>query len=203
MAKTKKTKKMRNKKEKRNRSTDIELRELEEGKNRTIGGYALKYSQRSEILTDYWGDEFVEEFAAGAFDKSLKERNQKALWNHKSELPLGSVKSGTLRFNSDSTGLNYDIDLPNNSWGDDALESIKRGDVDGSSFAFTVIDDKWSEVEIEGRTILKRTVLEAEINEVSPCTFPAYSSSEIKMRSLKDYKNEKEKRKRLILLTKI
>lgn len=196
-------KKMKNEKETRNRSTDIELREINEENNRTIGGYALKYNQRSEILTDYWGDEFVEEFAQGAFDKSLQERSQKALWNHKSEFPLGSVKSGTLRFNSDSTGLNYDIDLPNNSWGDDALESIKRGDVDGSSFAFTVIDDKWSEIEIEGRTMLKRTVLEAEIHEVSPSTFPAYSSSEIKLRSLKSYKNEKKRRKKLILLTKI
>ena len=196
-------KKMKNEKETRNRPTNIELRELEKEGNRTIGGYALKYNERSEILTDYWGDEFVEEFAPGAFEKSLQERNQKALWNHKTELPLGSVKSGTLRFNSDSTGLNYDIDLPNNSWGDDALESIKRGDVDGSSFAFTVVDDKWSEIEIEGRTILKRTVLEAEIHEVSPSTFPAYSSSEIKLRSLKNYKNEKKSRKRLILLTKI
>lgn len=199
-------KRKKNKKEIRNISADLELRTItdeEDEEKRTVGGYALKYNQQSDVLRDYWGDEFVEEFAEGAFDESLQERNQKALWNHKSEYPLGSVQSGTLRFNSDDTGLNYDIDLPNNSWGDDALESIKRGDVDGSSFGFKVTNDKWSETEIDGKTILKRTVLEAELYEVSPVTFPAYNSSDVKLRSLKDYKENKDKIKRLVLLTKI
>ncbi|MCB5640427.1 HK97 family phage prohead protease, partial [Erysipelatoclostridium ramosum] len=68
----------------------------------------------------------------------------KALWNHDTSRPLGSTKTDTLRFNmGDTTGLNYDIDLPNNTWGNDVRESVKRGDVDGSSFGFICLEDKW------------------------------------------------------------
>lgn len=195
-------------KEVRQLNSKLELRAIIDGQqeSRTIGGYALKYNELSEIMYDYWGDEFVEEFAPGAFDESLQKRDQKALWNHKMEMPLGSVKANTLRFNSDTTGLSYDIDLPNNSWGNDALESVRRGDVDGSSFGFICVSggDKWSKVVIDGREIYRRTIMKAELYEVSPCTFPAYSSSEINVRSLEDFKKEQhsnELRKRLILKT--
>ncbi len=46
--------------------------------------------------------------------------------------------------------MNYDIDLPNNTWGNDVRESVKRGDVDGSSFGFICLEDKWSKVQHEG-----------------------------------------------------
>ncbi|MCG4548531.1 HK97 family phage prohead protease [Mediterraneibacter faecis] len=47
----------------------------------------------------------------------------KALWNHDTSRPLGNTKTDTLRFNTgDTTGLNYDIDLPNNTWGNDVRE---------------------------------------------------------------------------------
>jgi HK97 family phage prohead protease len=186
--------------------TGLEVRAIDDTSRKTIGGYALRYNQQSEVMRDWWGDRFVEEFATGAFDASLQKRNQKALWNHRADMPLGSVQSGTLRFNSDTTGLNYDVDLPNNTWGNDAYESIQRRDVDGSSFGFKCLNDKWSEVEVNGEMILKRTILEAELFEVSPATFPAYNSSEINCRSLDSYREEKqkaEKRKKIILLTQI
>lgn len=184
---------------------NLEVRAITEGEEKlTIGGYAVKYNSPT-LIRDRWGDEFLEEISAGAFDKSLQKRNQKALWNHDSSRPLGSVSSGTLRFNSDSSGLNYDVDLPNNSYGTDAYESVKRGDVDGSSFGFKCLENVWSKVEYEGREIYKRSITEAELLEVSPCTFPAYDSSEISVRSIDESRNEesaqKELRKKLLLKT--
>jgi len=182
----------------------IEVRASVEGENKTIGGYAVKYNLPT-LMRDRWGDEFLEEISSGAFDKSLQERSQKALWNHDTSKPLGSCKSGTLRFNSDTIGLNYDIDVPNNSWGADAYESVSRGDVDGSSFGFRCLNDVWSKVTYEGREIYKRSIIEAELFEVSPCTFPAYDSSEISCRSLETFKEEVRKRedlrKKLIIQT--
>ena len=189
---------------------NIEIR-ANEGEKRTIGGYAVKYNTPT-LITDRWGDQFLEEIAVGAFDDALKEKKQKALWNHDSSKPLGSCKAGTLRFNSDSTGLNYDIDIPNNSWGNDVYESVQRGDVDGSSFGFICLDNIWSKVQRDGKEILKRTIMKADLFEVSPCTFPAYESSEISCRSFEKAKEglkipnceiEKERLRSEILLNEV
>lgn len=194
-----------NEKEIRQLATEkIEIRAAMEGQKKTIGGYAVKYNSPT-LMRDRWGDEFLEEISSGAFDKSLQNRSQKALWNHDTSKPLGSVLAGTLRFNSDTSGLNYDIDLPNNTYGNDAYESVQRGDVDGSSFGFICNDDIWSKVQYEGREIYKRSIVEADLFEVSPCTFPAYDSSDMCCRSLETFKeglNQKENlRRKLIIQT--
>jgi HK97 family phage prohead protease len=183
---------------------NVEVRSVTEGEKRTIGGYAIKYNQQSQPIRDRWGDRFIEEFAPGAFDESLEKRTQKALWNHKAEFPLGSVKSGTLRVNSDNVGLAFENDLPSNSWGNDAYESINRGDVDGVSFGFRCLEDKWSKVTVGEEEVYKRTVMKAELYEISPTTFPAYESSEVSCRSLEDFKNElknRELRRKLLIQT--
>lgn len=179
----------------------IEVRAATDGQKKTIGGYAVKYNSPT-LIQDRWGDEFLEEVSSGAFDKSLQNRNQKALWNHDVSRPLGSVSASTLRFNSDMSGLNYDIDLPNNTYGNDAYESVMRGDVDGSSFGFKCISDIWSKIQYEGREVYKRSIVEADLFEVSPCTFPAYDSSEMSCRSLETFKEDikkEELRKKLII----
>jgi HK97 family phage prohead protease len=180
----------------------IEVRAVGDGQKKTVGGYAVRYNTPT-LITDRWGDQFLEEISLGAFDKSLQNRNQKALWNHDSSKPLGSVSVGTLRFNADASGLNYEVDLPNNSYGNDAFESIQRGDVSGSSFGFKVTNDVFSKIQYEGKEIYKRSIVEAELLEVSPCTFPAYDSSEINVRSLEDFKKHEKsyQRKKLILKT--
>lgn len=182
-------------KETRHLSTRIETRAKKDGKAKGLHGYAVEYNKESKPMLDIWGDEFVEEVAPEAFAESLQERNQVALFNHNVDLILGSVKAGTLQLTSDNTGLNFDIDLPGTTAGHDCWESVNRGDIDGVSFTFRAIDDKWSEVERDGKTILKRTILKADLFEISPCTFPAYPDSQVSCRSLDEHKNELAKRK--------
>lgn len=155
--------------------------------SRIISGYAVKYNMRSEIMCDYWGDQFVEEFAPGAFDEALQRGDQKCLWNHDSNYPLGAVRANTLSLTSDNDGLHYEADVPRNTWGNDALESIGRGDVDGSSFMFRALNDQWSMIDIDGDEIYKRTIIKADIYEVSPTTFPAYPDSEVNVREFKEH----------------
>lgn len=69
--------------------------------------------------------------------------------------------------------------------------------MDGSSFGFICQEDKWSKVEYEGEQIYKRSVVKAELLEVSPCTFPAYDSSEISCRSFEKVKEEAKEEIRL------
>jgi len=180
-----------------------EVRQMgDEGKEYTqIEGYAVMYNKQSEIMYDYWGDGFVERFAAGAFTESLAERNQKALWNHNWSMPLGSVKAGTLGLMDGTDGLRYLIDIPNNTWGHDAAESIGRGDTDGTSFGFRALEDMWEITQIDGEDVYIRTVMKAELYEVSPCTMPAYPDSTSEARSIKcrdHVKNvDMDKRRRL------
>lgn len=166
--------------------SSVELRESEDGK-RTITGYAVKWNQLSERLGYYY--RFRERFTKGAFADSLKSDTQKAHWNHNTDTVLGSTRSGTLRLLEDDTGLRFENDLPNNSWGNDAYESIKRGDVDGVSFAFRKEVEEWDESDPDN---IVRTISKAKLREVSPTPYPAYPQSEVQARNYDPYKEYKD-----------
>ena len=181
----------------------LEVRTIEGTENRVVGGYVNKFNQQSSLMRDRWGDEFVEVISESAFNKTLETKSQKALWNHNTDLVLGSVSAGTLNLFVDGIGLRCEITLPNTTWGNDAYESIQRGDVDGMSFGFRCVEDMWSKTQYEDREIYKRTILEVELFEVSPCVFPAYPDSQINCRSLESFKEEhkSEQRRKLLIKT--
>ncbi|WP_019850633.1 HK97 family phage prohead protease [Desulfitobacterium sp. PCE1] len=166
---------------------DMEIRKKEDG-TRSIAGYVVKWNTRSELI---WG-EFYEKVAKGAFAKSLEENTIKALWNHRTDFVLGSTKNATLRLNEDDIGLIFELDLPNNSWGNDAFESISRGDVDGVSFGFFTRNDKWEYLKDED--VYERTLLDVDLKEISPTPWPANPSSEVYKRSLDMLPNTREQR---------
>ncbi|KXO02450.1 peptidase U35 [Bacillus thuringiensis] len=166
----------------------IEVREVneDEGK-RTISG-SIKYNNESAEMRDWWGDTFVEEIAEGAFDESLKVRDVVGIWSHDTSQVLGNTKSKTLRIENDKKELRFELDIPNTTVGNDAWELIKRGDVDGVSFGMKVTKDKWSSEEREDGKLYKRSILNAELYEISPVAFPAYPTNEVSVRSLDDFK---------------
>lgn len=171
----------------------IEIREAEgEESTRTITG-AIKYNTDSEEMRDIWGDTFIEQITAGAFDDSLKTRGVVGLWSHDTSQVLGNTKSGTLRVESNANELRFELDLPNTTVGNDTWESIRRGDVDGVSFGMRVTKDKWSSEDREGGKVYKRSILNAELYEISPVAFPAYPSNEVTARSLQEFKDEEKR----------
>ncbi|KAF1084846.1 Phage capsid family protein [Sporotomaculum syntrophicum] len=176
----------------------LEVRQAGEDGKRTIAG-VIRYDTESAVMRDFWGDSFVEELGAGCFDGSLKTRAVVGLWSHDTSQVLGNTKAGTLRVNSDTTGLNFELDLPDTQAGNDAWESIRRGDVDGVSFGMRVVKDKWSRVERDNKKLYKRSILDAELYEISPVAFPAYPSNEVNCRSLEEYKKSREGKKTMNL----
>jgi phage head maturation protease len=83
------------------------------------------------------------------------------------------------------------FESPKTSLGDEALESIRRKDVLGSSFAFTVKEDKW-EIQPDGSYI--RTILAFDrLYDCSIVYTPAYSDTSVAVRSLNDIKEQKNK----------
>lgn len=157
---------------------DLEIR-ADEGQPVIVKGYAARFEKLSVPL---WG--FKEKIRAGAFAESLKSnRTIKALWNHNSDFPLGSTKNGTLTLAEDEKGLRFEFTPPDTSWGKDAIESIKRGDVDGVSFGFRVRKDEWDETDPKN---IVRTLIDVDLIEISPTPFPAYPSTSASVRSFRE-----------------
>lgn len=178
--------------------SQIEIRENDDGK-RTITGYAVKWDMRS-VKMGYW-KRFQEVFKRGAFTDTLKNDNQKALWSHDTSQVLGSTKNNTLRLSEDSVGLRFELDLPSTQLGNDAYELVKRGDVDGVSFGFSMQGESWDEADPDN---IIRSVTKAKLMEISPVAFPAYPDSQVSARSYDPYKKHKElndKRKKILLRT--
>lgn len=175
----------------RTQATEIELR-TNENETKGITGYAVKWEELSQEIGYFY--KFREKFEKGAFKDSLEADTQRALWNHNTDIVLGNTKNNTLRLKEDKIGLRFDIDLPNNTWGNDVYESVQRGDVDGVSFGFKMTKEEWDETDPEN---VVRTVKGAKLFEVSPTPFPAYEgASEVSARSIDDpYKKYKEQQK--------
>lgn len=188
------------------RESSIEIRENDDG-NRTLTGYAVKWEMKSHPLGYF--QRFKEQFKKGAFAESLTKEDQRYLWSHDTSKILGRTKNGTLRLYEDDIGLRFELDLPNTTLGNDAYESIKRGDVDGVSFGFRMKKEEWDETDPDN---VVRTISQADLFEVSAVGFPAYPDSQVAARSNDPYqqhleekqqKQIEQRRRRLSLLTQI
>lgn len=147
----------------------------QEGTAPQLNGYAAVFDQLSVVLYGM----FREKIERGAFASTLSD-DVRALWNHNPDYVLGRTKAGTLSLAEDSHGLRVQIDPPNTQAGHDAVESIRRGDVDQMSFMFDVLEDTWDKDD-EGQII--RTLRKVKLYEVSPVAFPAYPATEISARA--------------------
>ena len=166
--------------------------------SRTVEGYAVVFNSQSEDLGFY---ETIN--PAAITEDVLKRSDVFCLFNHDLDKVLARSKYGTgsLQLQLDEQGLKYTFTAPNTDLGDELLEYLRRGDIDSSSFAFTVSTDEGSEVWTTGtdgrqyREILKID----ELHDVSPVWNPAYSSTSVsqrtldKLNQLREMQDEKEK----------
>jgi len=165
----------------------IQLR-ANNSENRTIDGYASVFDSLSEDLGGF--RELVDKNAfAGVIEKS----DVFALLNHNSDrgiLARSKQGTGTLSLSIDGKGLHYSFESPATALGDEAIEMIKRGDIDSSSFAFTVESDKWDK-QADGTYI--RTILKfGQLFDISPVYQPAYQSTTACKRFLEIQEENKE-----------
>lgn len=166
--------------------TEFRIQE-KEGEPTKIVGYAAKFNQNSEEM---WGT--IERIKPGAFSEAILRSDVRALWNHDSNHVLGRTKSNTLTLKEDEVGLFYEITPPDTQTAKDLIESIKRGDVDQSSFAFTVDVVEWDTSE---QTRIRTIIKVKELYDVSPVTYPAYPTATVGVRSFEEIaKEEFEKR---------
>lgn len=156
------------------RAFAIEFR-VEGDEKPKIRGYAAVFNKMSDELGG-----FRENIAPGAFKKTLKEADVRALYNHNPDVVLGRTSNGSLTLREDDRGLWMEIEPPDTAQARDVMTLIQRGDVDQASFAFKVIKDTWKNVNGETPT---RTLDEVQLFDVSAVTYPAYPQTSVDVRA--------------------
>lgn len=169
-----------------------QLQERADGALPLIVGYASVFFRADDPGTEYelwpadqWGPRVVERIMPTAFDRAAKEDDVRALFNHDTNVVLGRSGAGTLRLSVDSVGLRYEIDPPDTQAARDLIQSLRRGDVSGSSFGFLPRNTAHREIKAEGDKpgliVLERH--DVQLFDVGPVTFPAYEGSTSGVRS--------------------
>lgn len=161
----------------------LEVRAAGQGdEGRTAAGYAALFNVETSI-GDYW----IEKIAPGAFAKSLQERDCLAVHSHDTGRVVGRKGAGTLEVREDEKGLAFENRLPDTTDGRDLAVQIERGDIAGMSFAFRAVKQEWDDTVDPP----KRTILEAELYEITYTAFPQYDETEVGLRSLEGARQER------------
>ena len=152
---------------------------------RIIEGYAIVFNELSEDLGGFREMIMPEAVTQELIDKS----DIYYLYNHNNDsIPLGRSNhgSGSLELTIDSKGLKYRFNCLNTEF----YELVKRGDLDKSSFAFSLPKDGSGEIwekSSEYNYVRKITKIE-QLFDCSAVLVPAYSATELYARNL----NKKE-----------
>ena len=153
-----------------------------------INGYAAVFYDGTPA-TEYRYYDVVERIMPGAFSFALPKSDVRGLFNHDPNFVLGRNKAGTLVLTVDAVGLRYVIAPPKSSIGNDVLESLRRRDVTGSSFAFTVDKKGQTWTRGEDGNYVREIISVAELFDVGPVTYPAYTATEAVARSMGEPEN--------------
>ena len=161
---------------------NVEEEEIEE---RIIEGYAIVFNELSEDLGG-----FREMIMPEAVNEELINKSDIFyLYNHcDNSIPLARSNhgSGSLELAIDSKGLKYRFNCINSEF----YELVKRGDLDKSSFAFSLPKDGSGEIweKSSEYNYVRKIVKIEQLYDCSAVLIPAYSQTELYARNL----NKKE-----------
>ena len=152
-----------------------------------ITGRPIVYNSRTNLG---FFDEVIE---SGALDQADL-TDVRFLVNHDvSKIPLARSRrnngNSTMQLMPDAEGMKIEVklDTENNAEAKALKSAVVRGDISGMSFMFSVDGEEWEDLESDHPT--RRITRIGSVVEVSACTFPAYSSTEIYARSKEALEN--------------
>jgi len=148
----------------------------------TLRGHAAVFNSLSEDLGG-----FREQIVPGAFKEAIETDDIRALFNHDANFVLGRNRANTLTLAEDARGLAIAITPPDTQVARDLITSMERGDITQMSFAFRIKPngEDWAKND-DGIWI--RTVKRVRLYDVSPVTYPAYTATDIAVRSLEQHR---------------
>ena len=181
----------------------LQVREDENGQqSREVNGRAIVFGVRSVNLTPWSSTRVVYEvLEPGCLTQELINRSDVIYnLNHNSSVlnVLGRFRNSekdTLKLELRADGVYNSCELPQTTAANDALELIKRGDINGQSFAF---EDDWEDTEngvsyertnetIDGKEVWIRHVKKIiGLYDVSIVTHPAYEQTSVATRENSD-----------------
>ncbi|APE16169.1 hypothetical protein BOH72_14035 [Mycobacterium sp. WY10] len=140
-----------------------------------LSGYAAVFNQRTDIGY-YW-----EQLAPTAFRSALAspELDVRGLLNHDPNMLLARTPN-TLQLRADSHGLEFVLDLPDTTVGNDVRALVEAQLLTGCSFGFVAGEQDWSTY--EGRDLRTHTSI-SRLLDVSVVTYPAYAGTDVAVRS--------------------
>ena len=175
--------------EKRSYNFDISTRSREDG-TRELTGRPIVYNSRTNLGPF---DEIIDPGALDGTDLT----DVRFLINHDlSRIPLARSRrnngNSTMQLTPDTEGLSLDwvrLDVGNNADARALCSAVERGDISGMSIMFSIDGEKWDDLQSDHPT--RHVTKIGSIVEVSACTFPAYTSTEISARSKEALENAK------------
>ena len=170
-----------NKLEQRSYNFEVRAAESDTGE-KIITGRPIVYEAKTNLGF------FDEVIARGALD-GADLKDVRFLVNHDTRnIPLARSRrnngNSTMKLSVDYEGMNIDfvkLDVENNSEARALYSAVKRGDITGMSFMFSIDDAEWRDLESDHPTRIIRKI--GTVVEVSAVTFPAYEATEINARS--------------------
>lgn len=135
------------------------------------------------VLGEGPGGRRIEVIAARAFSARIDAGEDiHLLSGHDFEKPLASRSSGTLEIRETETGVEISANLSDaTTWARDFLEAHRAGLIKGLSPGFRVSPDG-ERIEARGGDV-RRTVIRADLFELSAVTRPAYSDAMVEARN--------------------
>lgn len=168
------------------RAFDFEVRaEENEEHGSFITGQPIVYNEPTDMG---WYREIIDDGALDGTDL----RDVRFLVNHNTDMiPLARSRNN----NANSTmqmevvpnvgmDIRVDLDTENNAEAKSLYSAVKRGDITGMSFMFSVDEDTWEDLNTDYPTRHIRSF--SKVFEVSAVTFPAYEATSISARGLSD-----------------
>ena len=155
---------------------------------RTVSGYAIRFNEDSAFMG------FTERINPSALPASMLENADIfAYFNHDWSKVLARTPN-SLKLDLRNDGLYYEFEAPNTQDGNDLLEHIKRGEMYGTSFAFSLPEDGSGEVwtKQEDGTYLREIIMFDALYEISPVYTPAYPTTSVSARCLEYVRNTEE-----------
>lgn len=181
-----------------------------EGDGRTLDGYAAVFNR--ETIIDSWEGKFREKLSPGSMKKSFRERPPRIQFDHGRHPLVGSIPIAVVRSVAEDVhptlapeGGAHVIGRLHNNWlVEPVREAIESGSVDGMSFRFTVVQERWFDAdgkqirdeevlrellrrtwyeEVADEELLLRDLREVKVPELGPVVWPAYEATSVDVRS--------------------
>ena len=167
---------------KETRSFNFEVRAEENEQHGTfITGTPIVFEKETDLG---W---CAEKIARGALDGTDLKDVRFLVGHNTSMIPLARSRNNnensTMQLTVTERGMEIrvDLDIEGNPRAKELYSAVKRGDISGMSFMFTVDKDAWEDLETDKP--LRRITSISRVFEVSAVTFPAYEGTDLQAAS--------------------